>query len=46
MNFPACNIFWARNKAISQIVNEKIIKLSHEESAQIDGIIFNAIEKF
>ena len=35
MNFPAGNIFWSRNKAIRQIVNEKIYKLSHEENAQI-----------
>lgn len=44
MNFPAGNMFWAKNKAIHQMTNEKIILLSHEESDQIDRTILNAFE--
>ena len=43
-NFLAGNMFWAKNKTIHPIVNEKIIILSHEESDQIDGTILNAFE--
>ena len=44
MNFPSSNMFWPKNKTIHLIANKKIIKLSHKESDQIDGIILNAFE--
>lgn len=46
MNFPVCNMFWARTEAIQKIFNDKIIKLCQIERRQFDTTILHAIERF
>ena len=43
LHFPVGNMFWARTKAVYQIFNNKIIKLTPKKNGQLDKTLFHVI---
>ena len=43
LHFPVGKMFWARTKAVNQIFNNKIIKLTPKKKGQLDKTLFHTI---